>query len=47
MPYRPHSLYGAFKVYGEAILRSYYERHDIHSVSLRIGTCFPLPIGQR
>jgi uronate dehydrogenase len=34
-------------VYGEAILRSYYERHDIRSVSLRIGTCFPLPIDQR
>lgn len=47
MPVRPDSLYGAFKVYGEAILRAYYERHDIQSVSLRIGTCFPLPIDQR
>ncbi|HYF17661.1 MAG TPA: NAD(P)-dependent oxidoreductase [Ramlibacter sp.] len=47
MPVRPDSLYGAFKVYGEAVLRAYYERHDIRSVSLRIGTCFPLPIDQR
>jgi uronate dehydrogenase len=47
MPVRPDSLYGAFKVYGEAILRAYYERHDIRSVSLRIGTCFALPIDQR
>lgn len=47
MPPRPDSLYGAFKVMGETMLRTYYERHDIASVSLRIGTYRPLPIDQR
>jgi len=47
MPFRPDSLYGAFKVYGEAILRTYFERHEIRSVSMRIGTYRVLPIDQR
>lgn len=47
LPPRPDSLYGAFKVLGEAMLRTYYERHGISSVSLRIGTFRPLPIDQR
>ena len=46
-PPRPDSLYGAFKVLGETMLRTYYERHGIASVSLRIGTYRPLPIDQR
>ena len=44
---RPDSLYGAFKVYGETILRNYFDRHAIHSVSMRIGTFRNLPIDQR
>jgi len=44
---RPDSLYGAFKVLGETMLRTYWERHGIGSVSLRIGTYRPLPIDQR
>lgn len=47
MPPRPDSLYGAFKVLGETMLRTYYERHGIASVSLRIGTFRKLPIDQR
>jgi uronate dehydrogenase len=47
MPPRPDGLYGAFKVWGEVMLRAYYERHGIASVSLRIGTYRPLPIDQR
>ncbi|MSP01000.1 MAG: NAD(P)-dependent oxidoreductase [Acetobacteraceae bacterium] len=47
MPPRPDSLYGAFKVYGEAILRTYFDRHEIRSVSMRIGTYRTLPIDQR
>jgi uronate dehydrogenase len=47
LPARPDSLYGAFKVLGETMLRTYYERHGISSVSLRIGTYRPLPIDQR
>ncbi len=46
-PPRPDSLYGAFKVMGETILQTYYDRHGIRSVSLRIGTYRPLPIDQR
>ncbi len=47
MPPRPDSLYGAFKVYGETILRNYFDRHGIRSVSMRIGTYRTLPIDQR
>jgi uronate dehydrogenase len=47
LPPRPDSLYGAFKVLGETILRTYYERHGIRSVSMRIGTYRTEPIDQR
>jgi uronate dehydrogenase len=47
LPPRPDSLYGTFKVWGETMLRCYYDRHAIRSVSLRIGTYRPLPIDQR
>ena len=46
-PARPDSLYGVFKVLGETMLRYYFDRHGIASVSLRIGTYRPLPIDQR
>jgi uronate dehydrogenase len=38
LPPRPDSLYGVFKVWGETMLREYYDRYGIRSVSLRIGT---------
>jgi uronate dehydrogenase len=44
---RPDSLYGAFKVFGETMLREYFDRHGIRSVSMRIGTYRTLPIDQR
>ena len=47
LPPRPDSLYGVFKVWGETMLRNYYDRHGIRSVSLRIGTFRPEPIDQR
>jgi uronate dehydrogenase len=47
LPPRPDSLYGVFKVLGETMLRNYYDRHGISSVSLRIGTYRSLPIDQR
>jgi uronate dehydrogenase len=47
LPPRPDSLYGVFKVWGETMLRNYHDRHDIRSVSLRIGTYRPEPIDQR
>ena len=46
-PVRPDSQYGVFKVLGETMLRYYFDRHGIRSVSLRIGTYRPLPIDQR
>lgn len=47
MPARPDGHYGALKAYGELILRSFFDREGIRSVSLRIGTYRPLPIDQR
>jgi uronate dehydrogenase len=47
LPPRPDSLYGAFKVFGETMLREYFDRHGIRSVSMRIGTYRTLPIDQR
>jgi uronate dehydrogenase len=47
LPPRPDSLYGTFKAWGETMLRCYYDRHGIRSVSLRIGTYRTLPIDQR
>jgi uronate dehydrogenase len=47
LPPRPDSLYGVFKVLGETMLRNYFDRHCIRSVSLRIGTYRSLPIDQR
>lgn len=47
MPARPDGHYGALKAHGELILRSYFDRYGIRSVSLRIGTYRPLPIDQR
>jgi uronate dehydrogenase len=47
LPPRPDSLYGVFKVLGETMLRNYYDRHGIQSVSLRIGTYRVKPIDQR
>ncbi len=47
LPPRPDSLYGVFKVLGETMLRNYYDRHGIRSVSLRIGTFRSEPIDQR
>jgi uronate dehydrogenase len=47
LPPRPDSLYGVFKAWGETMLRNYYDRHAIRSVSLRIGTFRSRPIDQR
>jgi uronate dehydrogenase len=47
LPPRPDCLYGVFKVWGETMLREYYDRYGIRSVSLRIGTFRAQPIDQR
>ncbi len=38
---RPDSLYGASKVFGEALGRLYADRHGLRVLSLRIGHCRP------
>lgn len=44
---RPDSLYGVLKVFGEAYLRYYFDRHGIRSVALRVGSFAPAPRDQR
>ena len=41
VPVRPDSLYGATKVWGEAVGRLYAERHGMEVVCLRIGSVTP------
>jgi uronate dehydrogenase len=47
LPARPDTTYGVFKVWGETMLRHYFDRYGIRSVSLRIGTFRKEPIDQR
>ncbi len=46
-PFRPDSLYGVSKCYGEVMARYYWDKFDIESVSVRIGSCFPEPLDRR
>jgi uronate dehydrogenase len=46
-PVRPDSFYGVAKVFGENLLRYYFDKHGIESVSLRIGSFEPRPTQQR
>jgi uronate dehydrogenase len=41
--YRPDTLYGLSKVYGEQLGRLYWDKHGVESVHLRIGTCTEVP----
>jgi uronate dehydrogenase len=45
--YRPDTLYGLSKVYGEQLGRLYWDKHGIESVHLRIGSCTPEPTDAR
>ncbi len=40
---QPDSLYGASKVFGEAIANVYYSKFGIETAIVRIGSCFPEP----
>ena len=42
-PFRPDSLYGLSKVWGEALGRMYWDKHGIETVALRIGTALEGP----
>ncbi len=46
-PPRPDSFYGVTKVFGETLLRYYFDKHGIESVSLRIGSFEERPSQQR
>jgi uronate dehydrogenase len=46
-PTRPDSFYGVAKVFGEQMLRYYWDKHGIESVSLRIGSFERRPTQQR
>jgi uronate dehydrogenase len=46
-PTRPDSFYGVAKVFGEQMLRYYWDKHGIESVSLRIGSFEARPMQQR
>ncbi|NKC34345.1 NAD-dependent epimerase/dehydratase family protein [Falsiroseomonas selenitidurans] len=41
--YRPDSVYGLSKLYGEQLGRLYWDKHGVESVHLRIGWCAPEP----
>jgi len=46
-PPRPDSFYGVTKVFGETLLRWYFDKHGIESVSIRIGSFEERPSQQR
>ena len=46
-PPRPDSFYGVAKVFGENLLRYYWDKHGIESVSVRIGSFEARPSQQR
>lgn len=42
-PFRPDTLYGASKVFGEALTRTYAERYGMSALCIRIGHVAPFP----
>src|SRR5262249_46252104 len=46
-PQRPDSLYGVTKCFGESLSRYYYDRFNIETVCLRIGSSFDAPKNPR
>jgi hypothetical protein len=44
---RPDSYYGVCKVAGEALCSLYHDRHGLHAICLRIGSCRPEPDDRR
>ena len=46
-PPKPDGLYGATKVFGEALGQYYFDRFGIETVSIRIGSCFARPRDRR
>lgn len=46
-PTRPDSLYGVSKVFGEGLAQYYWDKFNLETVSIRIGSCFPEPTNWR
>lgn len=46
-PRRPDSYYGLSKSYGEDMASLYFDRYGIETVSIRIGSSFPVPQNRR
>jgi uronate dehydrogenase len=44
---RPDTLYGASKVFGEAVARLFWDKHGIESVCIRIGSALDKPTNVR
>ena len=47
VPRRPDGYYGLSKAYGEEMASFYFDRYGIETVSIRIGSCFPVPKDRR
>lgn len=47
MPVRPDGYYGISKAFGENVAQFYFDRYDIETVSVRIGSSFPEPKDRR
>ncbi len=47
MPMRPDGHYGLSKAFGENLAQFYFDRYGIETVSLRIGSSFPVPVDRR
>jgi len=46
-PYRPDGYYGLSKAYAELLGRTFFDKHGIESIHLRIGSCLPEPTETR
>jgi uronate dehydrogenase len=46
-PARPDSNYGLGKVFGEALAQLYWDKFGLETVSIRIGSCEPVPSNRR
>lgn len=46
-PMRPDSLYGVSKGFGELLARYYFDKFNIETANVRIGSCFEKPLDRR
>jgi uronate dehydrogenase len=46
-PFRPDSMYGVSKCFGESLARYYFDKYGIETCSVRIGSSFPKPLNRR